>query len=142
MIEKERWKFIPNTNKLYSLSNLGVVRNNKRNRILKLKKDRDGYVRCNIACENKKNITITISRYVLLLFKPIQNPEKYEAHHKNWVRDDNRLSNLEWLLCLHNQAVKKPSIPIRSLALYKELLKILGDETLANKLKELKGRAA
>lgn len=38
-----------------------------------------------------------IHRLMLLTFKPIENPELYEVNHKNHIRDDNRLENLEWV---------------------------------------------
>ena len=79
----------------YEISNFGRIRNTKTKRILKPKYKR-GYTYYGLASD-KKPIFLQTHRMVLIAFKPIKNPEKYQVNHINHVRNDNRLDNLEWV---------------------------------------------
>lgn len=37
-----------------------------------------------------------VARWVLMTYKPIKHPERYEANHKDGDTENNELSNLEW----------------------------------------------
>ena len=54
-----------------------------------------GYKHVGIYMEGK-NRTTTVHKIVTLVFLG-ERPEGYEVNHKNGIRDDNRLSNLEYL---------------------------------------------
>jgi hypothetical protein len=85
----------------YSVSNYGQVRNDKRNTILS-PRDLRGYKRVSL-WYNKKANDQRIHRLVAQAFIP--NPEnKAEVNHKNGIRNDNRVSNLEW--CTAEENVK------------------------------------
>ena len=100
-MEEEIWK---NVNikgfEHYKVSNLGNVKNNK-NKILKLDNN-DGYLRINL--RNYKNdiksLNIRVHRLVAITF--IENSYKDKTfdqlvvNHKNFIRSDNRVENLEW----------------------------------------------
>lgn len=79
-------------------------------RVLKSFGDKDGYIGVRIKV-NDKFISKKVHRLVAQTFIP--NPDNFpEVNHKNCVRDDNRVSNLEW--CTHsynNRYRKKHGVP-------------------------------
>ena len=44
------------------------------------------------------------------LSRPLQGGEKWEVNHKNFVRDDNRVENLEWITLAENRRRRRPGI--------------------------------
>lgn len=95
-MEEEIWKSIPNGG-IYEISNKGQIRHGLTGdvRKLQLKGDND---KChtNIVV-NGKDFPLNVSRIVLETFvrKPVS---KEHAGHKNGIRTDNRVENLEWRL--------------------------------------------
>jgi len=87
------WKIIPKfTN--YSCSKLGKIKNNKTDKILNPFENLGGYVRMSVR-NNNKNKSIYLHRLVAQTWIP--NPEnKPTINHKNKIRNDNRVENLEW----------------------------------------------
>lgn len=83
----------------YSVSNYGRVRNDKTNAIL-APRDLRGYKRVSLWYSKKAN-DHRIHRLVAQAFIP--NPDnKPEINHKNGIRNDNRVSNLEWCTGIEN----------------------------------------
>ena len=93
---KEIWKDIPNYEGLYQVSNLGNVKSLKfgSQRILKYGINSGGYCVV-VLCKNK-----TKTLYVHKLVAEVFLNEKcfgreFVVNHKNFIRNDNRLDNLE-----------------------------------------------
>ena len=103
MIE-EVWKPVLGFENSYKVSNIGNVFSIKNNKVLSLWKDKDGYHRCNLKSKGKAK-QASVHRLVAESF--IMNPNnKTQINHKNAIRSDNRVENLEWCSCAENQRYK------------------------------------
>jgi hypothetical protein len=105
---EEIWKIVANTEGRYEVSSMGRIKSLPftievkgkssfvtRERILRLGTDRDGYdvFVCSI---NSKRYTKRGHRVVAETFIP--NPNNLpQVNHKNSIRNDNRVENLEWV---------------------------------------------
>ena len=82
----------------YSISNLGNVRNDKTDRILKSYIKPSGYKQVQLG---RKTIPQYIHRLVAIAFIPnIEN--KPQVNHINGNKGDNRVENLEWVTASEN----------------------------------------
>ena len=91
-MKKEIWKDIPNYEGIYQASNLGRIKSllfNKE-KILKTRLHPNGYELVNL-----KGKTYHVHYLVALTF--IDNKNNYkEINHKNEIKNDNKVDNLEW----------------------------------------------
>ena len=96
----ETWKPVPNTDGMYEVSDMGNVKSNcrkvggKKGGLLGKYLDRQGYFKCCLGV-NGNTKQILIHRLVLNKFQPTTNT-KLDVNHKNGIKKDNRLENLEW----------------------------------------------
>jgi hypothetical protein len=103
---EERWLPVFGYENYYEVSNLGQVRstadrhNTFMGRLLKLTVGRKGYLTVNF-CVNDKRSTRRVARMVANAFIP--NPDnKPEVNHKDGVKSNNCVSNLEWTTSSEN----------------------------------------
>ncbi len=89
-----QWKKIPEFPK-YLVSDTGEVKNSKRGTIRKKRLSNKGYYTVSFK-RNKRQIFFQIHRLVMLAFKPNINAKILQVNHKNKIRTDNRMVNLEW----------------------------------------------
>lgn len=95
-MKKEIWKDILGYEGLYQVSNFGRVKSLKfgKERILKLTKDKDGYLIVNLYKAGRIK-TVKVHRLVAEAFLP--NPDNLPLiNHKDEDKSNNIVSNLEW----------------------------------------------
>lgn len=84
---------------IYEISDCGIIRS-KRRKVMKVAPDRYGYYNLGL-WDGSAQRTYTIHRLVALTFIP--NPEnKPHVNHKNGIKTDNRVENLEWCTVKEN----------------------------------------
>lgn len=99
---EEIWKDIKDFEGLYQISNFGKVKNSRTNRILKNKKDKDGYLYV-ILSKKSKIKALKIHRLVGIAFiSNIKN--KPQINHIDGDKTNNNINNLEW--CTHEENMK------------------------------------
>lgn len=95
-MEKEKWLPIKGYEGLYEVSNLGRIKSLRKNKMMSIKPVKDRYKSVGLVDRNGIIKSIKIHRLVAIHF--IENPEnKREVNHKNMNKNDNRVSNLEWV---------------------------------------------
>lgn len=100
---KEIWKDITGYDYQYKISNLGRIKKITENKevILKQGIGGSGYYKVNLR-KNKKQITYNTHRLIAIYFIP--NPlNKPEVNHKNGIKTDISIDNLEWNTCSENK---------------------------------------
>jgi hypothetical protein len=101
-----KWKTMDWVDARYAVSDTGSIKSwasnsggwRKRPRLLVLSLDVDGYAHIELVTASGAK-RFAVHRLVLQAFTGTVGPQ---ANHKNGVRDDNRIKNLEWCTCSEN----------------------------------------
>ena len=111
---KEVWKFVAVTKrKMYKVSNKGRIKtidlkNNKKVKILKLKKDSRGYYYITMVIKGERK-NFRVHRLVAETFIP-NTDNKPCVDHINTIKTDNRVQNLRWVTHkenMHNETTEQ-----------------------------------
>ena len=96
-LEREQWRDVAGYDGMYQVSDLGRVRSRKSGewKVMKGGKNSRGYLNV-ILRKNRKIKSITVHRLVANAFIPNNYETKNEINHKNEIKTDNRVDNLEW----------------------------------------------
>lgn len=102
-IDNEHWKDIDGYDGLYQVSDLGRVRSLKfgKTRIRRAIKDKDGYLFVDLWKYGKQK-TVKVHRLVAQAFIPNDDDTKTQINHRNEVKSDNRVENLEYCTPQYN----------------------------------------
>lgn len=102
----EQWKQIelPDLPSYYWISTYGRVYNEKTGYIMNGHIVENGYVVVSFKNIYGKRIFYHVHRLVMLIFCPIQNAELFVVNHKDGVKTNNHISNLEWVTQQENIA--------------------------------------
>ena len=93
-LSNEIWKDVPGFEGFYTVSNLGRLYSFRRKKIMKPNKTKKGYLRTSLTI-NGLTKSLLVHRIVATAF--ISNTEeKSDVNHINGIKDDNKVSNLEW----------------------------------------------
>ena len=98
-MENEIWKKIPGYS-MYEASDLGMIKtfnwkNQKREAIMKPALDGGGYLRTVLINDSGRYDTVKVHRIIAYTF--LENKHNKETiNHKNGIKSDNRVLNLEW----------------------------------------------
>lgn len=90
----EQWKKIEQAPR-YSVSTLGLVRNDVTGRLLRAGLS-GGYLGVVLTRENQLPISVRVHVLVATAFLP-RKPEETEVNHKDGVKQNNSVENLEWV---------------------------------------------
>jgi len=134
---EEEWKTI-NGFKKYKVSNLGRIKNSQNKYISS--QERTEYLRVSIVNDLDKRQTVSV--HVLVAKNFIGDPpnENYQVNHKNGIKSDNNVSNLEWTSpsnnIIHAQdsgLMKKYKKPVKQYDLENNFIKEWNSATEAEK---------
>ena len=113
----EIWKDVEGYEGLYQVSDLGRVKRVNTGRILKGRKNTDGYLRVNLY-KNNVSYTKTIHRLVAEAFIP-NTENKPQVNHIDENKTNNLASNLEWMTSKennnHGTRTQRTSKPVKAI---------------------------
>lgn len=111
----ELWKVVPETNGLYEISDTARIRRVDKGNFLNPHLHNTGYMRVCL-CVNGKTITAYVHILMAKTFLG-ERPDRHDVNHKNGIKTDNHLSNLEYLDRKHHEyhtrhILERPRSPV------------------------------
>lgn len=102
-LKNEQWKDIDGYDGMYQVSDLGRVRSLKygKVRVLRFGKNHKGYLQISLYKDRKRK-RFYVHRLVANAFIPNSDENKTQINHKNEIKSDNRVSNLEYCTASYN----------------------------------------
>lgn len=102
-LDSEKWKDIDGYDGMYQVSDLGRVRSRKSGEWMVMKpiNNGKGYLVVNL-CKYGIMKTYRVHRLVASAFIPNNDESKTLINHRNEIKSDNRVSNLEYCTALYN----------------------------------------
>ena len=100
----ERWLEVDDFHDSW-VSDLGRIKSCRRSKdgiILKQRLNKKGYCFVGMSDNNNKKHFVQVHRIVLKTFNPVENMDQLEVNHKDEVKTNNCLSNLEWVTRIEN----------------------------------------
>lgn len=87
----------------YYVSNYGRIYSVRYERLLSYYLDEGGYYRVTLVInENGKTIFTGVHKITLMSFHPIKDPYRFIPNHKDGIKTNNYISNLEWMTVSSN----------------------------------------
>lgn len=86
----------------YYVTEDGQIWSQKTNKYLSQHKDKDGYLKVRLVSKDDKRHTYSVHRLVLENFYPTAGMNNLQVNHIDGNKENNSLSNLEWMTCLEN----------------------------------------
>lgn len=93
-MKNEMWKPVVGYENYYEVSDIGRIKSLRSNIILKPYANGNGYLKIRLF-KHRIPVQKLMHRLVLIAFEG-KDEKRIECNHKNKIRDDNRLENLEW----------------------------------------------
>ena len=102
-LSQEQWRDIDGYEGMYQVSDLGRVRSKHSGewKVMKVRKRLDGYLSVDL-WKNGKKKHFLIHRLVAQAFIPNDDDSKTLINHRNEVKSENMVSNLEWCTAKYN----------------------------------------
>ena len=102
--EDEIWKDVVGYGDLFSVSNKGQIFSKRTDKVLKQNPVSTGYNACMTRIGGRKGTCVCLRAHREVAKAFIPNPKnKPEINHKNGLRGDNNVGNLEWVTSKENQ---------------------------------------
>jgi hypothetical protein len=98
----EIWKPIAGFDGIYLVSSIGRIYSIKSKRVRSLARDKDGYLFISLYKNNHRPVARRVHHLVAEAFI-CPRPKGKEMNHKNGMKNDNRIENLEWVTRSENE---------------------------------------
>jgi hypothetical protein len=86
----------------YYIQDDGYVYSGVTNKILSTQLDKDGYVKVRMVDSEGNRHRFSMHRLVMENFKPVEGMENLQVNHIDGNKQNNDISNLEWVTCEEN----------------------------------------
>ena len=102
-LANEQWRDVEGYDGMYQVSDLGRVRSRKSGewKVMSASKNNSGYLIVQLSKDGKKKHFL-VHRLVAQAFIPNDDESKTQINHRNEIKSDNRVSNLEYCTAQYN----------------------------------------